>query len=67
MTKINIDKKEIEAFDIMLNNTAYIGKNWAMIGYLLGNLRIKMQQAVHKEQEIQLREHNGKKDKNPKT
>jgi hypothetical protein len=67
MIKINIDQKEIEAFDIMLKNTTYTGKNWSMIGYLIGNLRMKMQQAVQKEQESQLREHYGKKDKNPKT
>lgn len=66
MVKINIDEKEIEAFDIMLKNTTYTGKNWAMIGYLVGSLRIKMQQAVQKEQETKLRERYGKKDKDTK-
>ena len=66
MVKIDIDKKEIEAFDIMLKNTTYTGKNWTMIGYLIGNLRMKMQQGIQKEQEAQLRERYGKKDKNPK-
>lgn len=66
MTKINIDRKEIEAFDIMLKNTTYTGKNWSMIGYLIGNLRMKMQQGVQKEQEAQLREQYGKKDKDTK-
>ena len=61
MVKIEIDKKEIEALDIMLKNTTYTGKNWSMIGYFIGNIRIKIQQAVQKEQESQLREKYAKK------
>jgi len=67
MVKIDIDKKEIEAFDMMLKNTTYTGKNWSVVGYLIGNFRMKIQQGVQKEQESKLREQYGKKDKNPKT
>ena len=66
MVKIEVDKKEIEAFDIMLKNTTYTGKNWSMIGYLIGNIRMKIQQGMQKEQEAKLREQYGKKDKTTK-
>ena len=66
MVKINIDPKEIEAFDALLKNTKYTGENWTMIGYLIGNLRMKIQQAILREQEALLREKYGKKDKNTK-
>lgn len=63
MVKIDVAEKEIEAFDIMLKNTTYTGKNWAMIGFLVGSLKIKMEQAIQKEKENRLREQYGKKDK----
>ena len=61
MVKVDIDKKEIEAFDAMLKNTTYTGKNWTIIGYLMGNLRLRIQQGIQKEQEAKLREQYGKK------
>lgn len=62
MVKIDIQPKEINALDIIMKET----KCTVVIGYLLGNLRARIQQGIEKEQEAQLRERYGKKDKNTK-
>ncbi len=62
MVKVDITKKEIEALDIILKKT----KAPIIVGFLVGGLRAKRQQAVQKEEETKLREQYGKKDGNRK-
>jgi len=49
MVKVDITKKDIEALDIILNNTTYSGKNWVAVGFALGALRIKIANAAQQE------------------
>jgi len=62
MVKIDIVEKEIEALDIVLKKAEVP----VVVGFLVGSLRARIQQAIQKEQEAKLREQYGKKDKDTK-
>jgi len=64
MVKIDIQQKEIDALDIVLKEA----KVSVVVGFLVGSLRGRIQQAIQREQEILMREKYGekKKDKNTK-
>jgi len=62
MVKIDIQQKEIEALDVVLKKT----KAPIIVGFLVGSLRARIQQAIQKEQEALMREKYGKTDKDTK-